>query len=173
MEKMIKSGVAMLEVLESRGGGAPLRHPGRQVFTLSGDGAFAMVMQDVITQVRYDLPVINVVFSNDSLGFIDAEQEDTRQLRFGVDLTGADYAAIRRGMGAEGYTVIRPEELAEVFDLAARAIRPVVIEVKIDPSRPFPSEAMILDERLHSPAEVAAFRERYKVKDMPLLGELL
>ncbi len=46
---------------------AQLSYPEKQVFTLSGDGGFAMVMQDIITQVKYQLPIINVVFSNDSL----------------------------------------------------------------------------------------------------------
>jgi pyruvate oxidase len=55
---------------------AKLSYPKRQVFTLNGDEAFAMVMQDIITQVKYKLPIINIVLSNDSLGFIDAEQED-------------------------------------------------------------------------------------------------
>ena len=54
---------------------AQLSYPEKQVFTLSGDGGFAMVMQDIITQVKYQLPIINVVFSNDSFGFIEAEQE--------------------------------------------------------------------------------------------------
>ena len=34
---------------------AQLSYPNRQVFTLSGDGGFAMVMQDIITQVKYQL----------------------------------------------------------------------------------------------------------------------
>jgi len=71
---------------------AKLSYPNRQVFTLNGDGAFAMVMQDIITQVKYNLPIINVVFSNDSLGFIDAEQEVTNHEKFGVDLMGVDFA---------------------------------------------------------------------------------
>lgn len=41
---------------------AQLSYPEKQVFTLSGDGGFAMVMQDIITQVKYQLPIINVVF---------------------------------------------------------------------------------------------------------------
>jgi len=53
--------------------GAKLSYPNRQIFTLSGDGGFAMVMQDIITQVKYNLPIINIVFSNASFGFIDAE----------------------------------------------------------------------------------------------------
>ncbi|RUR33893.1 pyruvate oxidase, partial [Clostridium perfringens] len=38
---------------------AQLSYPEKQVFTLSGDGGFAMVMQDIITQVKYQLPIIN------------------------------------------------------------------------------------------------------------------
>lgn len=63
----------------SGGIAAKLSYPKRQVFTLNGDGAFSMVMQDIITQVKYNLPIINIVFSNNSLGFIYAEQEDSKQ----------------------------------------------------------------------------------------------
>ncbi len=152
---------------------AKLSYPARQVFTLSGDGGFAMVMQDVITQVRYGLPVINVVFSNDSLGFIDAEQEDTRQPRYGVDLTGADYAKMGEAMGARGFTVTRREQLREVFDQAARSEVAVVIDIKLENKRPFPAEAMVLDEAVHGREAVEAFKKRYEVKGMPLLRELL
>ena len=152
---------------------AKLSYPGRQVFTLSGDGAFAMVMQDVITQMRYGLPVINIVFSNDSLGFIDAEQEDTNSTKYGVDLTGADYAKIGEAMGAKGFTVTRREQLKEVFDLARESRVPVVIDVKINNERPFPAEAMVLDEALFGSEAVEKFKKRYKVTNMPTLGELL
>ena len=52
-----------------------LTYPDKQVFTFSGDGGFAMQMQDVITQVKYKLPIINVVFSNDAFGFIEADKK--------------------------------------------------------------------------------------------------
>ncbi len=152
---------------------AKLSWPQRQVFTLSGDGGFAMVMQDIITQVKYGLPVINIVFSNDSFGFIEGEQEDTRQPKYGIDLLGADYAKIGEGMGAKGFTVTRREQLRGVFDEAAASTVPVVIDVKITNARPFPSEAMVLDKDRFSQAEIDAFVKRYQVKDMPLLKELL
>ena len=38
-------------------------NPDRQVWNIMGDGAFNMCYPDVITNVQYDLPVINVVFS--------------------------------------------------------------------------------------------------------------
>ncbi len=152
---------------------AKLSFPERQVFTMSGDGGFAMVMQDVITQVKYGLPIINIVFSNDSFGFIEGEQEDTHQPKYGIDLLGADYAKIGEAMGAKGFTVTRREQLRGVFDEAAASTVPAVIDVKITNARPFPSEAMILDSDLFSRSEIDAFVKRYKVKDMPLLKDLL
>lgn len=152
---------------------AKLSYPHRQVFTLNGDGAFAMVMQDIITQVKYKLPVINVVFSDDSFGFIEAEQEDTKQPKYGVELLGADFAKIGEGMGAKGFTVTRREELPLVFDEAVKSEVPVVIDIKIGNRRPFPAEAMVLDEELYSREEIRAFKERYQVKNMPLLKEIL
>lgn len=152
---------------------AKLSYPQHQVFTLNGDGAFAMVMQDIITQVKYRLPVINIVFSDDSLGFIDAEQEDTKQPKFGVDLAGADYAKIGEAMGAKGYTVTRRDQLTKVFDEAVKSEIPVVIDIKIGNRRPFPAEAMVLDEGIYGKEAVEKFKARYEVKDMPLLRELL
>lgn len=150
-----------------------LSYPNRQIFTLSGDGGFAMVMQDIITQVKYKLPVINVVFSNDSFGFIEAEQEDTKQTKYGVDLKGADYAKIGEGMGAKGFTVTHKDQLQQVFDEAKISDIPVVIDIKVANYRPFPAEAMILDADKFSKEEIEAFKIRYKVNDMPLLKELL
>lgn len=152
---------------------AKLSYPERQVFTLCGDGAFAMGMQDIITQVKYKLPIINVVFSNRSLGFIEAEQEDTPQPRFGVDLMDADFAAAARAMGAQGHTVTGREQLRAVFDQAAGCAEPVVIDVKLGNRRPFPTEAMELDPDVYGREAVEAFKARYEVRGMPLLRELL
>ncbi|NLC23398.1 MAG: pyruvate oxidase, partial [Oxalobacter sp.] len=152
---------------------ARLSYPHRQVFTLNGDGAFAMSMQDIITQVRYNLPVINIVFSNDSLGFIEAEQEDSRQEYYGVDLTPVDFAKAAEAMGAVGFTVTKPEQLEKVFTEASRSEKPVVIDVKVDNKRPFPAESFVLDGEKYSKAEIDAFKKRYEVRNMPVLRELL
>lgn len=152
---------------------AKLSYPHRQIFTLSGDGGFAMVMQDIITQVKYKLPVINIVFSNNSFGFIEAEQEDTKQTKYGVDLAGADFGKVAEAMGAKGFTVTKYEQLRAVFDEAKASTVPVVIDVKITNARPFPAEAMILDEKEYGKEAVEAFKKRYEVHGMPLLKELM
>lgn len=152
---------------------AALSYPGRQVFTLNGDGGFSMVMQDIITQVKYKLPIINIIFSNDSFGFIEAEQEDTKQTKYGVDLLGADYAKVGEGLGAKGFTVTHRNQLKAVFDEAQKSKIPVVIDVKLENKRPLPVEGLILDEERYGKQAVETFKKKYEVKDMPTLNELL
>lgn len=152
---------------------AQLSYPYRQVFTLSGDGAFAMVMQDIITQVKYKLPIINVVFSNDSFGFIEAEQEDSEQKKFGVYLEGADFGKAGEALGAQGFTITEYSQLEPAFEAARKSTRPVVIDVKIRNTRPLPVEELVLDPEKFSENEINVFKEKYEVHDMPVLKELL
>ncbi|MGX7306463.1 pyruvate oxidase [Enterococcus durans] len=151
---------------------AQLSFPEKQVFTLSGDGGFAMVMQDIITQVKYQLPIINVVFSNDSFGFIEAEQEDTEQNKFGVFLEDADFGKASEALGADSFTITDYHQLRPAFDAAQKSTRPVVIDVKIENKRPLPVEDLHLDPRKYSADEINAFKEKYEVHDMPVLNEL-
>lgn len=153
--------------------GAKLSYPDRQVFTINGDGGFAMNMQDIITQVKYKLPIINVILTNDSLGFIEAEQEETNKAIFGVDLYDVDFGKAAEAMGAKGFTITDYDQLAPAFDAAKESDRPVVIEVKIANDRPFPVDAMELDPNNFSAEQIKAFKERYEIHDMPNLADLL
>lgn len=152
---------------------AQLSYPEKQVFTLSGDGGFAMQMQDIITQVKYQLPVINVVFSNDAFGFIEAEQEDTEQQKFGVFLDGADFGKVGEALGADGFTITEYSQLEPAFTAAKASNRPVVIDVKIKDERPLPVEALELEPGKFSAEKIQTFKEKYQVHDMPTLRELL
>jgi pyruvate oxidase len=143
---------------------AQLTYPDKQVFTFSGDGGFAMQMQDVITQVKYNLPIINVVFSNDAFGFIEAEQEDTEQQKFGVFLEGADFGKVGEALGADGFTITEYSQLEPAFTAAKASKRPVVIDVKIKDERPLPVEALQLEPEKFSVEQINAFKEKYQVE---------
>lgn len=152
---------------------AKLSYPNRQVFTFSGDGGYAMNMPDIITQVKYKLPIINVVLTNDTLGFIQAEQETTNTALFGVDLADADFGKASEALGAKGFTVTSYDQLRPAFDAAAKAEGPVVIEVKIKNEDPLPVEALQLDPSKFSDEQIKAFSDKFHVHDMPTLNELL
>ena len=43
-------------------------YPDREVWNLAGDGGFAMMNQELLTQARCNMHNINVVFTNETLG---------------------------------------------------------------------------------------------------------
>lgn len=148
---------------------AQLSYPGRQVFNLAGDGAAAMVMQDLNTEVRYHLPIINVVFSNNALGYIEDEQEDDGREWFGIDMPGLNFAEIADGQGMTGITVTKVEDLVPAFDRALAVTasgEPVLIDVKITNERPIPVEHLQLDPARFDAATIAAFKKRYYGEDL-------
>lgn len=153
--------------------GGQLSYPNRQVFSISGDGGFAMVAQDIITQAKYHLPIINVVLSNDSFGFIKAEQDDTHQSHYGVDIKDADWAGVAKSLGAVGFSVHNKEELKEAFDFAKDATEPVVIDVKIADERPLPVEQLVLDPDQFSQDDIDKFNKTYNSKDLIPLSQFL
>ena len=146
--------------------GTQAAFPNRQVWSISGDGGFTMVMQDLITQVKYQMPIINVVLSNDSFGFIEAEQDDKGQPHSGVAIQGADYGAAATALGAQGFTVRTLDELKAAFAAAQKRQGPVVIDVKIANERPLPVEQLVIDDQTQDPEAVAQFVEKYRAQGL-------
>jgi len=148
----------------------------RQVWNLMGDGAFAMNMQDVVTNVRYDLPVINVVFTNTEYGFIKNKYEDTNTYNFGVDFTDVDYAKVAEAQGAVGLTVT---SIADIDRVMAEAVeyykqgRTVLVDAKITKDRPIPVETLKLDTSLYGEDVVAEYKAKYEAEELVPFREFL
>ena len=144
-------------------------NPDRQVWNIMGDGAFNMCYPDVITNVQYDLPVINVVFTNDEYAFIKNKYEDTNKHLFGCDFPNADYAKIAEAQGAVGFTVDRIEDIDAVVAEAVKLNKEgktVVIDARITQHRPLPVEVLELDPKLHSEEAIKAFKEKYEAEEL-------
>lgn len=156
--------------------GAKNTYPDRQVWNIIGDGAFSMTYPDVVTNVRYNMPVINVVFSNTEYAFIKNKYEDTNKNIFGVDFTDVDYAKIAEAQGAKGFTVSRIEDMDRVMAEAVAANKAghtVVIDCKITQDRPIPVETLKLDPKLYSEDEIKAYKERYEAANLVPFREYL
>ena len=144
-------------------------NPDRQVWNIMGDGAFNMCYPDVITNVQYNLPVINVVFTNDEYAFIKNKYEDTNKHLFGVDFPNADYAKIAEAQGAVGFTVNRIEDIDAVVAEAVKLNKEgktVVIDARITQHRPLPVEVLELDPKQHSEEAIKAFKEKYEAEEL-------
>lgn len=157
-----------------------LSRPDAQSWTFSGDGGFAMGVQDLITAVKYKLPTINVVFTNTRLGFIYEEQLENQQHLFGVELADADWAKVAEAMGAIGFTVRTKAEVAQVFDQIETLQdqgnqKPIVVNAIINREDPIRTGNVPLDPAKNDAATIAAYAKasHLDVTAQPSLGELL
>ena len=115
--------------------GAQLAYPGRQSIALCGDGGFTMLgMGDLLTQVERRTPVVQIILNNESLDFVNIEQQEAGIVPFGVSFKNPNFAKVAEAMGAKG---IRIEEPGDVREGLAEALAykngPVVVDAVVDP----------------------------------------
>jgi pyruvate dehydrogenase (quinone) len=130
--------------------GAAVAHPGRQVVCLAGDGGLTMLMGELATLKKYDLPVKVIVIKNNTLGQIKWEQivlEGNPQ--FGVDLEPIDFAAYARACGLAGFTIDDPDRIEETLREAFEHPGPALIEAVVDPLEPPMPGNVSLEQSLH------------------------
>jgi acetolactate synthase-1/2/3 large subunit len=109
---------------------AALAHPGRQVISINGDGAFGINAMEIDTAVRHGARAVFIV-SNNAAWNIERLDQD---LNYGGRVTGttlrdSDYAGLARALGAHGETVEAADDLAPALRRAL-ANAPAVVDVK-------------------------------------------
>ncbi len=143
---------------------ASLAYPGRQVICIIGDGGFTMLMGEMATLVKYNLPVKILVIKNDALGEIKWEQMVMEaNPEFGVDLQPIDFAAAARAFGAGGFRLERPGDAEAVLRAALAHPGPAVIEAVVDPNEPPLPGSITAEQALHF-AEALAKGEKDRAK---------
>lgn len=150
---------------------AKLEYPDSTVYSLSGDGGFAMLGEEVLVQLKYQAPVINVVFSNQTLGYIEAEQrDDSHQPLSGVDLPDTDWAKVAEGFGALGFTVRTLDDAHRAFDQARKADRSSIIDVKLTGASPLDTRYMRFPETCKDQAQIDEFVKTHQAGDLKSLA---
>jgi sulfoacetaldehyde acetyltransferase len=134
--------------------GAKVARPDDPSVALVGDGAWGMQsLNEVMTAVREDIPVVAVVFNNMEWGAEKQNQYWFYNDRFvGTDLPeNPDFAEIARDMGAHGTRVEQPEEITPAMNDALDAGEPAVVEIRTDGTElfePFRRDALDDPERV-------------------------
>lgn len=110
--------------------GAALAQPDRLPVLGTGDGGFLMSIQELETAVRYQIPLVVLVYNDAAYG---AEVHHfTGETMDNVVFPDTDIAAIARGFGADGITVRDLADLAPVREwLDSSPTAPLVIDAKI------------------------------------------
>ena len=114
--------------------GAQIGNPDKQVVNVAGDGCFRMIMNEVATAVRENLPLIEVIINNHVLGMVRQWQTLFYDKRYSSTVLndGVDYVKMAEAMGATGFRATSKEEFTEVFAKALDMKTPVVIDCVIN-----------------------------------------
>ncbi|WOK93450.1 2-hydroxyacyl-CoA lyase [Canna indica] len=118
---------------------AAVASPGRLVVAVEGDSGFGFSAMEVETLVRYQLPVVVIVFNNGGVYGGDRRtpeeitgpyKDDPAPTSFVPD---SQYHVLMQSFGGKGYKVETPEELKSALSESFSARKPAVINVIIDP----------------------------------------
>lgn len=115
--------------------GAQSAFPGRQTIALCGDGGFTMLaLGDLPTLVQRKARVVHIILNNESLDFVNIEQQEAGFVPFGVNFKNPNFGRVAEAMGAKG---IRLEDPGDVKDALTQALAykdgPVVVDAVVDP----------------------------------------
>ncbi|MGN6543497.1 MAG: thiamine pyrophosphate-dependent enzyme [Aureliella sp.] len=117
--------------------GAAFAHPGRPSIAFAGDGGLTMMLGELATVVKYNLPVKIIVIKNNTLGQIKWEQMVMLgNPEFGCDLQPIDFAGIARSCGMMGLSIVEPADCGQVLEQALSAPGPALVEALVDPYEP-------------------------------------
>ena len=114
--------------------GAKTARPDKTVVNIAGDGGFRMNMNEIITSVRNNIPIIEVIIDNRVLGMVRQWQTLFYGGRYSHTVLEdrTDYVKLAESMGAIGLRAETPEEFRDAFAKALKADRTVVIDCRID-----------------------------------------
>jgi acetolactate synthase-1/2/3 large subunit len=117
--------------------GAAIAEPSRKVICLSGDGSAMYTIQSIWTQVRENLSITNIIFSNRSYRILNTELTtvgitdagDIAKKMLDLSKPNIDFAQLARSMGAHAVTVTNMEEFNIALEGSLDAEVPWLIDV--------------------------------------------
>jgi acetolactate synthase I/II/III large subunit len=106
--------------------------PGRSVICVSGDGSFQMNLQELITAVKYQLPLKIAILNNGYLGMVRQWQELFYQRRYSqVKMGSPNFAQLAQAYGVAGFSAQTEEEAKQIVSEAFQHTGPVLMEFNI------------------------------------------
>lgn len=116
---------------------AALRHPGRTVVAVTGDGDFLMTGQELATARQYGAAITVLLVNNGMYGTIRMHQERHFPGRVhGTSLMNPEFDALARAYGCFGERVTRTDDFPAALQRALEANRggvPALLELMVDP----------------------------------------
>ena len=116
------------------GYGIQSAYKGAPALAVGTDGAIAYALMELETAAKYRLPLISVVYNNDSWGVWTQAENDPRALHMYLFQQNLRYDKAAEALGCAGFYAQTPEELrkalAAAYDVAAKEGIPSLINVQ-------------------------------------------
>ncbi|HEX9037490.1 MAG TPA: acetolactate synthase large subunit [Ktedonobacterales bacterium] len=129
---IISNGLATMGIGVPGAVAAKLAHPDRNVVCVNGDGGFMMNMQELETAARLKLPIVTLVWTDESYGVIEWKQSQRYGHTFGTRFTNPDFRQLAASLGIAGYKVESASALLPTLREALTLDVPSLIEVPVD-----------------------------------------
>jgi acetolactate synthase-1/2/3 large subunit len=114
--------------------GAHYGRPQTKTVSVMGDGSFGFTAGEMETLVRLNAPVMMVVISNSTYGWIKAGQKAGFDKRyFSVDFSRTDHARVAEAFGVKALKVEKTEQLRPALIAAAQHGGPALVDVITQP----------------------------------------
>ncbi len=111
--------------------GTKMAFPNRPVIVGCGDGCYLLSGFELMTAVRYNLPVIWIIFQDNEYKLIKLYQIEAFRETGLVDFPNPDYVAYAKACGAQGFQVNSLNEFEAAFRSALASGQPTLIDARI------------------------------------------
>ncbi|MDQ3961636.1 MAG: acetolactate synthase large subunit [Thermoproteota archaeon] len=112
-----------------------LAYPERKVLAASGDGGFLMLGSELATAVREHVPIVVLIWEDQSYGLIKWKMDLELGRHSSVDFHTPDFVKYTESFGAKGYRINRTEELLPTLKYALEDDGVSVITCPVDYSQ--------------------------------------
>ncbi len=114
--------------------GAHFARPELKCVSVMGDGSFGFTCGELETAVRHRLPIMFIVISNGTYGWIKAGQKAGYGERyFSVDFDTIDHTAVAAAFGVKSWRVTEPNDLRKVLTEALAHGGPSLVDIVCQP----------------------------------------
>ncbi|MFB3787106.1 MAG: acetolactate synthase large subunit [bacterium] len=128
---IISNGFASMGIALPGSIGAKLLYPGRRVLGIHGDGGFLMNCQELETAVRYNVPIVALVWRDNTFGLIKWKQHNQFGRYSHVDFGNPDIVKFAESFGCAAFRVEAADELRPILEDAFNQNRPAVIDCPV------------------------------------------
>ena len=113
---------------------AALIRPNTTIISISGDGGFLFSAQELETAVRFQLPIIHLIWNDGKYNMVEFQEEMKYGRSSGVDFGPVDFVKYAESFGAKGYRVDGKESFEQTLKQILEEVKhgPILIDIPID-----------------------------------------